>query len=308
MNFVYNLHCLINVTTERKKIMSNLLKLIQKKQKQIAEGKNRLSTIRPKDGTNRYRLLPSWKGEGEEFWHDYGAHWVKDAAGGRKGTFTCLKKTHGQRCPVCELMDKLKKGTDETTAKIIDQAYATQRVLVNVLEVHGDKPNEPQILEMAITAFQDLLNMIARDGDIYLRLKGGHDFTITKTGQFRNTSYQVLPCMDATDVDPSVLKKLPNLDTAVQVYGDPTEAMMGLNEIAGILPPPAQPALVNGVVEPERAAPALPVMDASFVSVNPQLAKPAKPELGDVPFDGVDASEVSDSMSDDELAKFIGDL
>ncbi len=128
-----------------------LMELLQKRKAETGGQK----TIKPKAGRNRYRILPGWRGNGDPlFYHDFGQHFIKDAAGQVKAVYICTDRTFGRPCEVCDAVAQaIAMTTDDVTKKRIEESKASGRVLLNVLELEGGNPTVPQILEVPPTVF-----------------------------------------------------------------------------------------------------------------------------------------------------------
>ena len=78
--------------------------------------KQKAKTLKPNPGANRYILLPGWrKGEEAVFWHDFGQHHVKNAAGEIQAVYVCADKTFGNPCPICDALGKASRMTSTKT-------------------------------------------------------------------------------------------------------------------------------------------------------------------------------------------------
>jgi hypothetical protein len=142
-----------------------LLALIAQRKQQS----QRLKTIKPSINRNRYRVLPSWRVIAnaptmlsdeekalwaEQFYADFGQHFIKDAAGQVKAVYVCVDKTFGRTCQICdELARGIENSVDDIQKKRLEDAKASARVLLNVLHLDGPTPNEVQVLELAPSAF-----------------------------------------------------------------------------------------------------------------------------------------------------------
>lgn len=295
--------------------MSKLLALINQKQKKIEEAKNRFQPDSPKPGANRYRILPSWRGEDDEFWHDYGVHYVwydaptfKLADADKKAVFTCPKATHDAHCPICDVVNKNRHL--DSPNELIAQFNSAKRVLINVLDVRGDDPNEPKVLSIPQSAFTGILNMYSEGWTDILKLENGRDIIIKRSGQGMQTKYDVTPAQDISTVNPKILEKLPNLDEKVKTSADITKAMEVVGIVTGAISPSAtkKPALTD--VPKER--PVLPAQSAP-VPDDPPLEtvapKPAPtPQPAPVTAGSVNIEEIDGDMTDEQLQAFIADI
>jgi len=222
----------------------SLLALLKDKKAAIA-AQRRAKTAKFTDGRSRWRILPSWKGAGQQFWHDFGQHFVKNAAGEIAAIYVCSEKTFGKPCEVCSVVAQSIKGaTDDATLKILNDAKSNARVLVNAQQIDGPEPGKVQILEMPPSVFGDFVNLaeeFEQAGQSILDLETGKDIIVTRTGTGKNTKYSVTPAAVSKPVDPSVMKQLHNLDEYVQqeTAEGMTRALTSVRAVAGLLPAPA---------------------------------------------------------------------
>lgn len=223
----------------------SLMDLIKSKKAAINSGK-RQKTIKPADGRNRYRLLPGWRLKLEAgelsgdptFYHDFGQHFIKDESGEMKAVYICTDKTFGKPCGVCNTIDTaIRSSSDDAMIKVMKEAKATGRILVNVLELDGDTPNDPQILELAPSAFADVLNIFTEWGDIS-DLDEGKDIIIERSGKGIGTRYSVQIAAKSKTVAMDVWKKVANLDEYVAQESEEqaARAISNVKNIAGLLP------------------------------------------------------------------------
>jgi len=220
--------------------MSNLMDLINAKRKALSN--DRQKTIRPADGRGRYRILPSWRAadhaQPDQFWHDFGLHYIKDMAGKVKAVYVCTDKTFGKPCGVCDAMLQAQHHiTDDETMKVIQGAKATARVLVNVLHIDGPTPDVPQILELSPTTFNQFLAIIQEWGGEVLDLENGKDIVIEKSGKGLETKYGIQIAAKSKPVPKEVMSKVANLDEYVAQESEEQQrrAIANLNAVAGLL-------------------------------------------------------------------------
>jgi hypothetical protein len=278
----------------------SLMDLIKSKKAALNSGK-RQKTLKPKDGRNRYRILPSWRMKVEggaltgdpTFYHDFGQHFIKDEAGDMKAVYICTDKTFGKPCAVCATIDSAIRSTsDDNMVKLMKEAKAAGRILLNVLEVDGENPNEPGILELAPTAFNEVLNIFAEWGDI-TDLADGKDIIVERSGKGIGTRYSVQIASKSKPVSLDVWKKVANLDEYVAQESEEqaARAISNVKSVAGLLPsehvprPAARPA----------PAPAL-TMDDEHDATD------------DIPMTTADAVKVVESTGDADLDALLADL
>lgn len=148
-------------------------------------------------GKNRIRILPGVKNP-VEFYHDFGMHYVKDKDNKLAAVYVCTDKTYGTDCPVCSAVYegiRLAKDTGNTgMEKLLGQARASARVLVNALIRDGEEPNKPVVVELPSGVFDSMVDQIMTfaDDDVdVLSPTEGHDFIVTKSGSGIDTEYSV---------------------------------------------------------------------------------------------------------------------
>lgn len=266
----------------------SLLDLIASKRTAIAAN-NRAKTVKPKDGRNRVRILPRWDGDATKpFWQDFGSHYIKDAAGQFVAAYICADRTFNRPCAICEGIGQAMKATrDDGLVKLLKDANAAPRVLLNVLIVDSEKPNEPQILELAPSAFNGILGLIQEWGPDMLNMTGGRDVIIERAGTGLSTKYTVAPCAQTTNVDPGILSRAANLDDYVKQESNEgqTKALNGLRSAIGLPAPGDTSALLSApgastlaavtLVAPAVAAPAAPVAHDMYATATaPAVAAP----------------------------------
>lgn len=226
-----------------------------------------VKTIKPNAGRNRYRILPSWRSLSnapshlsddekaswvEQFYQDFGQHFVKDAAGAVKAVYVCVDKTYGRPCQLCEEINRgILNSTDDTQKKRLEDTRAAGRVLLNVLALDTPLATTPQVLEIAPTVFNgnkgvggiiqgfvDWPNMVD--------LAKGCDVIIEKSGTGKDTRYGVSFVPSATGpVDASVMSKVADLDkfVAQENQAGHSRALASVSAITGLLPSPVAPSL-----------------------------------------------------------------
>lgn len=299
--------------------MPSLLELIQNKQRALAAGK-RQKTLKPVAGRGRYRVLPSWRGGNQQFWHDFGQHFIRDTAGELKAVYVCVDKTYGKECEICQVVAKgIKSAADDATLNALKDAKAAGRVLVNALHVDGPNPTQVQILELPATVFASVLGAAQEweeAGESIFDPASGRDIIIGREGSGMGTKYTVTCAAKPTAVPAGTLERLNDLDAYVQQENSDAEAraLTNVRNVAGLLAAPARPtprpaALDTTLVEdddpyataapPKRAA--APVVEQVIEDV-PDLdaAKPASRAAAPAP--------AAPDEDDDELASLIAKL
>jgi hypothetical protein len=223
-----------------------LMELLAKRKAQTGGQK----TIKPKAGRNRYRVLPGWRKNGDPlFYHDFGQHFVKDAAGAVKAVYICTDKTFGRPCDLCDgVAQAIQMSTDDLMKKRMEDMKSSGRVLLNVLEIDGTSPGVPQILEVAPSVFNGKKGVggiiaIFDEWPNMLDPATGNDIIIEKSGAGLDTTYAVQVAGSSKPVPPDALTKLVDLDAYVQQESEQAaqRALASLRSVAG-LPALAAPA------------------------------------------------------------------
>ena len=223
----------------------SLADLLKAKQQSLAAGK-RGRTIKPANGRGRYRILPSWRKDNGQFWHDFGQHFVKDASGALTAIYMCTDKTFGRPCGVCAVIsDAIKSTSDDATMDTLKEARASGSILLNVLHLDGPTPGEVQILEIRPTLFEQIVG-IAQEyeaaGISILDITAGKEIIIGREGMGKNTKYSALTSALNTGVVPAnVMDKLHDLDAYVQQESADgnLRALNSVRAVAGMLSGPS---------------------------------------------------------------------
>lgn len=183
---------------------------------------------------NIIRILPSWLGVGEEFFADWGIHWVKHPGEDKaKAVHMCLAKTLGEDCPICDaLAAGSRAASSEEETKALKESGASQRMLFNVIMYGQGKDTEPQILEVAGGVAADIFTLMEDFGDI-THPETGRNITITATGSGIATRYTVMPAKDATAIDPSLYAKPVNLTEHV-MQADKAKLIAAVSAVGAI--------------------------------------------------------------------------
>lgn len=146
-------------------------------------------------GKNLVRFLPPKK-KGANPFKIIHIHYIRLKRGGEEKTvsFVCPRlMTKGkERCPACEMQDKLKKGNSVDKEKS-DGFKPTMRVHANVI-MRAVEEEGPKILAFGKKIF-DALKSIRRDkddgGDFTDPSDEGFDIIINKEGEMRETRYEI---------------------------------------------------------------------------------------------------------------------
>jgi hypothetical protein len=72
-------------------------------------GNNKI--LKPPAGKSRWRVLPGWRAnDPNQFWHEFGAHWVKDAQKQVVGVYVCERETFNRDCEHCQLLGEVMRA------------------------------------------------------------------------------------------------------------------------------------------------------------------------------------------------------
>lgn len=265
--------------------MSALLELLKAKKQAIDAGRKGRTAKIP-DGNSRWRILDSWRGADQPFWHDFGQHFIKDSTGTMKAVYVCTEKTFARSCAVCEAVAQgIKGATDDATMKILQDAKSAGRVLVNALQLDSAEPHKVHILELAPTAFEQIVSIAAEWEEAGESVLGasGKDIIINRTGTGKQTKYVVQVGAKATAVPASVCEKMNNLDeyVAQESTEHQQRALSSVRAVAGLLPAPGAP---SGL--PLAAAPGAAMIAEDLYAAAPSpraAAAPAAAAFEDVP-------------------------
>lgn len=290
----------------------SLMELIAKKKQDINAGK-RQKTVKPPENRSRWRILPTWRKEGEQFWHDFGQHFIKDGKGDLKAVYVCVDKTYGRPCQVCDAIGAgIRASSDDDMVKMLKEANAAARILVNALHIDGDNPNEPVILELGPMAFNEILNIVTEWGADVVSLDKGMDMVIERTGKGMQTRYSVNVASKSQPVDAAVMKKIVNLDEYVAQESEEQarRALMNLSAASGMLPAPSatpagKPSMAELTVEDVDATLSIP--GAVPVEATPVAAATAVETVTATPAAAA-APAASAATGDAELDNLLAEL
>lgn len=213
-------------------------KLMEMVKQKKAALKTKDKTIKPQPGTNRYILLPGWrKGEEHVWYHDFGQHFIKNAADEIQAVYPCNEAIFGKPCPVCEGLNRAQHAAaDDETVELLKKAKSNRRHLVNVLALDSEDPNTPQILELTTTAFGQLLEAVEEWAATMFDSDEAQIFSVTREGKGLNTKYSVQVSNKKQAHPKGVLAKLHNLDEYVVQESDEQKrkALSAISAVAGI--------------------------------------------------------------------------
>lgn len=218
---------------------NKLMELMAAK-KQAMKKTEKAAKLEP--GENRVRLLPGWRGAEDPTWyHDFGQHFIKDAADQIKAVYLCTHATYEKDCEVCSaLAAAARAATDDATTETLAKAKASRTVLINALMLDSKEPNTPVILELKRGIFEQLLDIVIEYEGAPLDPENGMIIKMTREGKGLNTKYTAMPTAKTYKVPPAALSKLHNLDDYVKQESEEQKrrAIGAIQGVAGILPAP----------------------------------------------------------------------
>lgn len=282
--------------------MTSLQELLNAKKAALkaASGKGgRLSEVLAKipDGTSRWRIAESWRGAGQQFWHDLGRHFVKDSTGKLMAVYVCQDKTYGKPCAVCDAIAQgIAGATDDQTMELLKSAKSYARVLVNAVRLDGADAGKMFVLELPTTLFGTLIELVSEaiDNGQTLLGKDGLDIKIQRSGSGKNTEYQLMVAMGKpADIPAAVFDKVHNLDELIthETMEAQQRAINSVRAVSGLLPAPG------------TASPGLPSAARGGMSIDDDEPFVA-PKAAAAGF----AAAAAVSSGDDELDKLLAAL
>ncbi|UUZ75411.1 hypothetical protein LP414_27225 [Polaromonas sp. P1(28)-13] len=270
------------------------LEALMKSKKASMKRVERTAKLNP--GKNRVRVLSGWRPAEQHIWyHDFGQHFIKDAADQIQAVYVCAAATFETDCAVCGAIQAANRTiNDDDTQKTLDKAKASRTVLVNALMLDSSEPNTPVILELKRGVFGQLIEILEEWGPVaFFDPEKGQEIAIQRDGKGLNTTYTAQITPKVYSVPAASMARLNNLDEYVKQDSDEQErrAIGAVNSVAGLLAAP----------KPSSDTPRTPVP----VSAASRLAAPAAFE--DVPDLAVKPSR-NDIALDAELDDLLGDL
>lgn len=211
---------------------TKLMALMKDKKAAMAK---RDKTVKPKPGKNRIVLLQGWRAGEEHVWfHDFGQHFVKNAAKEIQAVYPCADATFGRPCSICDsIAHASRMVVDDDTQNILAEAKPSRTVLINVLDLDGDNPNTPVIYEVKRSVFGQLVDLIDEWGAEAFK----REIVINREGKGLNTKYTAQISPKSYDVSPATIAKIHNLDDYVKQESEEQErrALTAVNKVAGLL-------------------------------------------------------------------------
>jgi hypothetical protein len=199
-------------------------------------------TIKPKNPTNRYIVLPGWrKADRRTYFHAWGIHFVKDATGTLQAIAPCANAIFGHSCKVCDAINQAKRyvsPSDEASLKALKESESKRDYIMNViaLDEGKEKLKEVQILQVGRTIFEGLTDLIEQWGEQIFNPEKAMVIQINRNGAGLNTKYSVMNTPQSAPIPLAMLLAMHDLDKFVATISDEdiAKAISAINGIAGI--------------------------------------------------------------------------
>lgn len=219
----------------------NALKALMANKKQSMKKFERTAKFNP--GKNRIRIAAGWRvGEEHVWFHDFGQHFIKDAADAIQAVYVCTSKTFGTSCEVCNaLVVAGRSATDDETQKTLAKAKPSSVILINAFHLDSTEPNTPQITEIKASLFSQFLEILEEWGpEAFFDAEKGHEIVVVRDGKGLNTTYTAGMTPKVYAIPPASMKRLNNLDDYVKQESEEQQrrAIAAVNSVAGFLPAP----------------------------------------------------------------------
>jgi hypothetical protein len=219
---------------------SKLMSLMKAKKAAL---KPKEKTVKPRPGTNKIVVLGGWrKGEEQQFFHEWGQHFIKNAAGEIQAVIPCAEATFGKPCAACDSLNKaMRVTTDDETVELLKGAKSKQGFVLNVIDIDGPTGAEPVIYELGKSAFTQLVDTIEEWGEKLFDPVAPQIVVIQRDGKGLNTKYTVQVSPKTYTLPAGTASKLHNLDEYVAQENEEQtrRAISAISSVAGLLPPAA---------------------------------------------------------------------
>lgn len=221
-------------------------------------------TIKVQPGQNRYVVLPGWKaGEEHVFFHDFGQHYIKDVAGNIQAVYPCQSVIYGKACPICSHLSEASRHTDsDDVLTKLDEAKSRKSFLLNVLALDSETPDVPQILEVPVGVFSQIMAITETwSGENVFDPVNPQVIVVNREGKGLNTKYMVQISPNRAKLPSGIAEKIHNLDEYVDQANEEKEARAhaAINALTGWTQPgsssdtpstPSTPARASGKSTP----------------------------------------------------------
>lgn len=264
---------------------TKLMALMKDKKAAMAR---RDKTVKPRPGKNRIVLLQGWRSGEEHVWfHDFGQHFVKNAAKEIQAVYPCLDATFGKPCPICEgLAAAARTVSDDDTQNLLGEAAASRTVLINALDLDGENPSTPVIYEIKRSVFGQIVDLINEWGAEAFK----REIVINREGKGLNTKYTAQISPKAVEVSPATIAKINDLDEYVKQESEEQErrALTAINKVAGLLSAPSSGSTGDDRDRPATKPSVIDGQDEELRAMEERASKPAtapKPATASVDLD-----------------------
>lgn len=203
--------------------MTSISELLKKKKQQIVD--KRVGAKNPykfKNGVTTIRILPTWRSEGEPvFFHPFGQSFIKNMDGKVLAVIGAKNIAYEEDDAVQNLINLAKaNATTDSQRKHWDECKAKPRQLLNAL-ILDDKevdPNVAEIISISETQLEQIIDQVDLNGimDEFLDLKNGFNLKVSRSGSGFNTKYTFVFDRKPTEVNPSVMDTVVDLDAYVR--------------------------------------------------------------------------------------------
>lgn len=290
---------------------SKLKSFISSQKAKQQQSKQQTKFLKLKNGESRFVILPGWrKEEPEVFMHPYGAHWyvvpgATSKSGGQMwGMYLCQEKTNEKPCPFCQTVREALTtiASDEEAREFRRKWMAQQTYLLNVLALDSETPDQPQVLQVCKTVFEQLTDIIAQWGLQVFDEKEPQIITIKRVQQGgMKVDYSVTVSPTKHRLPSGVLDNLIDLDAVCTGNNDD----IALQKINGIF----SMARSNVIDAPKRfaqiGASAVGAGAGAYVGSAMSATDAEIAEEEDIPFDSKVAEETPSVNLDDDFSDLL---
>jgi hypothetical protein len=177
--------------------------------------------VAPKVGDTDIILMPGWKADSREvFWREFGAHYIKNGTE-LLGFYPCDEIIHGKPCPVCQkLSEAVRMTNDEEMLKHLRECRANRNFLVNAIIPGSEHGNDPVVMSLSKTAFEQLVNTLTAWGEVVFHETNPQMIRITRSGTGFDTKYAVTVLPTRFPMPEGAYAKMKNLDAYVDQRTD----------------------------------------------------------------------------------------
>ena len=209
--------------------MSMLERMKAQKAEMDAKSGRREDAVKPKTGTTRYRVLPTWrKDPNDDYYRAFGQHFIPN--GDKKSVYLCDEKTNELTCPICDkLREGIARAMTEESKERIKQANAQQTFLINAIDVEAD-PTKVIVLALPSSVLKMITDIVFNEaleadalGDverantnILTDITKGVDIRIDRSGTGLTTKYSVQTCMSGSKpLTQAIIDQIKDLDAFI---------------------------------------------------------------------------------------------